>query len=159
MLCLSILHMESRALIHTHPALLSVVIGHTHIPCLPACLQAIPGQVWVTLDAGGGTVDIAMHQIEASKHKPNESHLAERLRSRCLLLGSRMLDAQAEQYLLRPLFGAAAAAGAYERWQQEDPQSYMSQMRDWEDVKRRWDGESTEHLKLDYGLLEVRLTT
>ena len=120
-------------------------------------MQAIPGQVWVTLDAGGGTVDIAMHAIEASKTKSSDSHLAERLRSRCLLLGSRMLDAQAEQYLLRPLF--AAASGEYERWRLEEPQSYISQMQEWEEIKTKWDGRSAQYLKLDFGLLEVRLTT
>jgi hypothetical protein len=29
-------------------------------------------------------------------------------------------------------------------------------MRDWEEIKTKWDGSSTEYLKLDYGLLEVR---
>jgi hypothetical protein len=29
-------------------------------------------------------------------------------------------------------------------------------MRDWEDIKTKWDGSRTEYLKLDYGLLEVR---
>lgn len=28
-------------------------------------------------------------------------------------------------------------------------------MRDWEEIKTKWDGSSTEYLKLDYGLLEV----
>ena len=77
------------------------------------------------LDAGGGTVDIAMHQIEASRHHPGESQLSERLRSRCLLLGSSMLDGQAEANLLLPLFEGLAA---YQKWKSEDPQSYISQV-------------------------------
>jgi hypothetical protein len=77
------------------------------------------------LDAGGGTVDIAMHQIEASKTHPGESQLSERLRSRCLLLGSSMLDVQAEVNLLLPLFGGEEA---YVQWKSEDPQSYISQV-------------------------------
>lgn len=87
--------------------------------------QAVPGQVWMILDAGGGTVDVAMHQIEASKTHPGESQLSERLRSRCLLLGSSMLDVQAEVNLLLPLFGSEAA---YVQWKSEDPQSYISQV-------------------------------
>jgi hypothetical protein len=77
------------------------------------------------VDAGGGTVDLALHQIEASSSHPRESQLSERLRSRCLLLGSTMLDAQAEANLLAPLFGSAAA---YVAWKTEDPQSYISQV-------------------------------
>jgi hypothetical protein len=30
-------------------------------------------------------------------------------------------------------------------------------MRDWEDVKVKFDGNSTEHIKLDYGLIVVSL--
>lgn len=33
---------------------------------------------------------------------------------------------------------------------------FSTQMRDWEEIKTKWDGSSTEYLKLDYGLLEVR---
>jgi hypothetical protein len=77
------------------------------------------------LDAGGGTVDIAMHQIESSKTHPGEVNLSERLRSRCLLMGSSMLDAQAEVNLLLPLFESEEA---YVQWKSEDPQSYISQV-------------------------------
>jgi len=73
-------------------------------------------------------VDIAMHRIEASKQNPGECQLTERLRSRCLLAGSRMLDYAAEAYLLQPLFGGNTAA--YERWIREEPQSYISQVRE-----------------------------
>lgn len=71
-------------------------------------------------------MDIAMHRIEASKQNPGECQLTERLRSRCLLAGSRMLDYAAEAYLLQPLFGGNTAA--YERWIREEPQSYISQV-------------------------------
>jgi hypothetical protein len=47
------------------------------------------------------------------------------LRSRCLLLGSSMLDGQAEANLLLPLFEGLAA---YQKWKSEDPQSYISQV-------------------------------
>jgi hypothetical protein len=59
----------------------------TSCPCLerlPLLIQAIPGQVWLILDAGGGTVDIAMHRIEQSS-TPGRSQLSEVLRAACLL--------------------------------------------------------------------------
>lgn len=52
-----------------------------HVTC---CMQAIPGQVWLILDAGGGTVDIAMHRIEEGS-TPGSSQLSEVLRATCLL--------------------------------------------------------------------------
>lgn len=93
------------------------------LPCL--LTQAIPGQVWLILDAGGGTVDIAMHRIEEGS-LPGQSHLSEVLRAACLLQGSTRLDQKAEEALLLPLFDGVPLE--YERWKRDDPQGYISQV-------------------------------
>lgn len=90
-------------------------------------LQAIPGQIWLILDAGGGTVDIAMHRIEEGS-LPGHSQLSEVLRAICLLQGSTRLDQQAEQLLLSLFDHHDGAPGEFERWKQEDPQGYLGQV-------------------------------
>jgi hypothetical protein len=88
-------------------------------------LQAVPGHIWLILDAGGGTVDIVMHRIEEGSMR-GQSQLSEVLRATCLLQGSTRLDQQAEQLLLSLFDGAP---WEFERWKQEDPQGYISQVR------------------------------
>jgi hypothetical protein len=62
-------------------------------------LQATSGHIWLSLDASGSTVDIAMYRIEAGT-TPGYFQLSEVLLATCLLQGSTRLDQQAEQLLL-----------------------------------------------------------
>lgn len=81
--------------------------------------------MWLILDAGGGTVDIAMHRIEGGSLQ-GQAHLSEVLRAACLLQGSTRLDQKAEKVLLLPLFDGVPLE--YERWKRDDPQGYISQV-------------------------------
>jgi hypothetical protein len=62
-------------------------------------LQATPGHIWLIMDAGGRTVDVAMHRIEEGA-TPGHFQLPELLHATCLLQGSTRLDQQAKQLLL-----------------------------------------------------------
>ncbi|KAF6255352.1 hypothetical protein COO60DRAFT_227757 [Scenedesmus sp. NREL 46B-D3] len=116
------------------------------------CLRAIPGDVWVVLDAGGGTVDIAMHRIEQGA-TPGQSHLSEVLRALCLLNGSTMLDNMAEEALFKPLFGDRP--DEYYRWRSEQRQDYLDLMDAWEIVKLRFDGSTSCSISLNFSLINA----
>jgi hypothetical protein len=57
---------------------------------------------------------------------PGQSQLLGVLCATCLLQGSMRLDQQAEQLLLSLFDGAA---WEFERWKQQNPQGYISQVR------------------------------
>uniref|UniRef100_A0A383VX69 Actin-like ATPase domain-containing protein n=1 Tax=Tetradesmus obliquus TaxID=3088 RepID=A0A383VX69_TETOB len=117
------------------------------LKALAADLKAVPGDVWVVLDAGGGTVDIAMHKIEKGTTEKT-AHLSEVRRSLCLLNGSTMLDQRAEEMLFRPLFGDRP--DEYERWRREEHQDYITQMKSWESEKIHFDGSNDCVIPLTY---------
>jgi hypothetical protein len=76
-----------------------------------------------------------MFKIETCATHPTESQLSERLRSACLLMGSSMLDVQAEANILSPLFGQGPQAGDYYKaWKSQQAQSYISQVGVWAKV-------------------------
>lgn len=114
-------------------------------------LKALPGQVWVILDAGGGTVDIAMHRVQQSS-AAGYSHLQEVTRSRCLLSGASLLDARFEQEVLWPLLGSNSK---YQRWKQELPEEHLTTMADWEAKKITFAGKGGITLPLQYGFIRV----
>jgi len=103
-------------------------------------LQVQQGDVWMVVDAGGGTVDLTMHRVEPATAAAGKCRLSEVFRSDCLPLGSSRLDERAEETIIKPLF-SSHPPGAFEAWKRDHHHSYRSQMEEWEKVKRRFTGQ------------------
>lgn len=92
---------------------------------LPLSWQVADGQAWIIVDAGGGTIDIAMHKVEAVPNRPGQLQLSEVTRSMCMLKGSSMLDEQMEEAILKPLFTKQGAGSRYVQWKKDNPRDYI----------------------------------
>jgi len=112
---------------------------------------AKPGQVWIVVDGGGGTVDIAMFKA-VHGDREGEVQLSEVFRSICLLKGSSLLDLQAEEQLIMPQLRDPSA---WEAWKAENPGLYLQQMEKWERVKQGFTGDRKARLYWNVGVIEL----
>jgi len=94
--------------------------------------QLRAGQVFMVLDAGGGTVDMTLHEVQ---ERPEGLVLSEKVMSRCILQGATRLDERIENHLKKQLVGDDQA---YAEWKAKNFYDFQKLMGDWELEKKRF---------------------
>ena len=107
-------------------------------------VQLSAGQVLMVIDAGGGTVDMSIHEIERGGEG---LVLSERVRSQCILWGATRLDEKVEQWLARLVGGVSG----YKVWKMENFQEYQTIMSAWEIYKQEFKGDTDDDRKQEFG--------
>jgi molecular chaperone DnaK (HSP70) len=114
--------------------------------------QLRAGQVFMVLDAGGGTVDMTVHEVQ---ERPEGLVLSEKVMSRCILQGATRLDERMENHLKK---GLVRDEVVYADWKAKNFDEFRKIMDEWELVKKQFAMDRRQRdltVKLPHSFMQV----